>query len=196
LKLIVGLGNPGVSYRKTRHNVGRRLVETLVGEFKASWKQTLAPRSRWAEIHQARVSFLAAVPECFMNESGEAVRRLAGHFKIDFKSELLVVVDDAALPFGRLRLRARGSDGGHRGLRSIESALGSQDYARLRVGIAPAKPVEEPLEKYVLRSFKSEEERKLGEILRRGIESCKLWVTGPIERAMDQTNKPSRLASP
>ncbi len=131
-----------------------------------------------------------------MNESGEAVRRLAGHFKIDFKSELLVVVDDAALPFGRLRLRARGSDGGHRGLRSIESALGSQDYARLRVGIAPAKPVEEPLEKYVLRSFKSEEERKLGEILRRGIESCKLWVTGPIERAMDQTNKPSRLASP
>lgn len=186
----MGLGNPGIAYQKTRHNAGRRLVETLTEGSKASWKETFSLRSRWAEVHQDRFSFLVACPELFMNESGEAVGRLVSHFKIDFKAELLVVVDDAALPLGRLRLRARGSDGGHRGLRSIESALGSQEYARLRVGIAPDKPVEEPLEKYVLRPFRSEEERKLKEILRAGIESCKLWVTGSIEKAIAQTNKP------
>lgn len=191
MKLIVGLGNPGVSYRKTRHNVGCRLVETLAGEFNAPWKQALTLRSRWAEVHPSGASFLVAIPELFMNESGEAVGKLVNHFKIDFKSELLVVVDDIALPFGRLRLRARGSDGGHRGLRSIESALGSQEYARLRIGIAPPQAVEEPLEKYVLRPFRSEEERRLKEILRGGVESCKLWVRGPIEKAMDRTNKPA-----
>lgn len=192
MKLIVGLGNPGPLYAKTRHNIGRRLVEMLAENSKAQWKRASTLRSQWAEVHQDKISFLVAFPELFMNESGEAVRRLTAHFKIDFKSDLLVIVDDAALPLGRLRLRARGSDGGHRGLRSIESALGTQSYARLRVGIAPAQPVEEPLEKYVLRPFRVEEERKLKEILRQGIESCRLWLVGPLERAMDQTNHPSR----
>lgn len=192
MKLIVGLANPGVSYRKTRHNVGRRLVEILAKEFKAKWKRSLTLHSRWAEVRQNQdpIFFLLATPELFMNESGVAVRKLVDHFGIDFKSGLLIVVDDAALPLGRLRLRASGQDGGHRGLRSIEQALGNRNYTRLRIGIGPVKPVEEPLEKYVLRPFRAEEEEKLGEILRRGIESCRLWVIGPIERAMDQTNKP------
>ena len=191
MKLIVGLGNPGISYAKTRHNIGRRLVEVLASQSEARWKKTLSLHSRWAEIQPGKTPFLVAIPELFMNESGKAVRRLVDHLGIDFKSELLVVVDDAALPLGKLRLRASGQDGGHRGLRSIEQALGSRSYARLRVGIAPAQPVEEPLEEYVLHPFLSEEEKKLGEILKRGVESCKLWVTHSIGKAMDQTNKPA-----
>ena len=126
-----------------------------------------------------------------MNESGPVVRTLAAHFNIDFKSDLLVAVDDVALPLGTLRLRTSGQDGGHRGLRSIEEALGSPSYARLRIGIKPAHPLKEPLEEYVLSPFGSEEEKALGEILKRAVESCRLWLTESVAKAMDQTNKPT-----
>ena len=125
-----------------------------------------------------------------MNESGDPVKRLVEHFEIDFKSDLLVVVDDVALPFGKLRLRAEGSDGGHRGLRSIEEALGSQSYARLRIGIAPAESVKVPLEKYVLEPFRAEEEKELKKVLERGVEACRLWLSEPMERAMNFANNP------
>lgn len=170
--------------------MGRRLVETLAEKFKGKWKKAPLLHSQWAELDLSGVLGVAAFPELFMNESGIAVGALAAHFKIDFQSELLVVVDDAALPLGRLRLRPSGRDGGHRGLRSIEKSLESRNYARLRIGIAPAKLVEEPLEKYVLRSFRTEEERRLAEIFTRGIESCQLWASGPLSRAMDWSNKP------
>lgn len=190
MKLIVGLGNPGLRYVKTRHNVGRRLVETLAQISQGHWKQSSTLRSRWTEVRRGGISFLLAVPNSLMNESGEGIRRLAAHFGIDFKSDLLVVVDDAALPFGKLRLRASGQDGGHRGLKSVEKALGTQAYARLRMGIAPPHPVEESLERYVLEPFEPEEEKKLKKVIDRAIQSCNLWVRGPIERAMDWTNKP------
>lgn len=125
-----------------------------------------------------------------MNESGKVARLLVDHFKINFKSDLLVIIDDASLPLGRLRLRVKGQDGGHRGLRSVQEALESQSYARLRVGIAPSHSVEIPLEEFVLSPFEREEEEALKDILERGVESCRLWVKGPIERAMDRTNKP------
>ncbi len=201
MKLIVGLGNPGTRYTRTRHNVGRRLVETLASRLKASWKPHRALQARVAEVHPTRssperaraavkdgLSFLAATPELFMNVSGEAVRLLVYHFKIDPPSDLLVVVDDVALSFGRLRLRASGQDGGHKGLRSVEAALGNQDYARLRIGIAPSRATGQTLEKYVLSVFRPDEEKELPAILERGIESCLLWLTAPIERAMDRTN--------
>jgi PTH1 family peptidyl-tRNA hydrolase len=125
-----------------------------------------------------------------MNESGEAVRRLVAHFGIHFKSDLLVVMDDAALPLGRLRLRASGEDGGHLGLRSIERALGSQGYARLRIGIMPSHPTASSLEEFVLSPFEADEKHRLEEILRRSVASCRLWVTGSMAKAMDYTNKP------
>lgn len=191
MKLIVGLGNPGSRYAPTRHNVGRRVVETAARLSQASWKRSSALQAQWAEAAEDEVSFVLALVNSFMNESGGTVRRLAEHFNLDFKTDLLVVVDDAALPFGRLRLRASGQDGGHRGLRSIETALGSRAYARLRIGIGPERPVEQPLEDYVLEPFSREEEKELKEILSRAAESCRLWVTAPLARAMDWTNKPA-----
>ena len=188
MKLIVGLGNPGTRYTRTRHNVGRRLIETLASRVKAGWKSHRALQARVADAEQNELSFLLATPELFMNESGTAVRLLVHHFKINPPSDLLVVVDDVALSFGRLRLRANGQDGGHKGLRSVEAALGNQDYARLRIGIAPSRATGQTLEKYVLSVFRPDEEKELPSILERGIQSCLLWLTAPIERAMDRTN--------
>ena len=190
MKLIVGLGNPGSSYAKTRHNAGRRVVEALARESKIAWKPAKNLKSRWAEI-EGEDPFLLAFPELFMNESGEAVRLLVSHFGIDFKKDLLVIVDDAALPLGRLRLRASGTDGGHRGLRSIEEALGSRRYSRLRVGVGPSDSLTVPLEHYVLSPFEKSEEEKLKIILERCLESCRRWFKGPFERAMDWTNRPA-----
>lgn len=191
MKLVVGLGNPGSRYASTRHNVGRRVVETVAHLSQALWKRSPSLQAEWAEASEEEIPFLLALPNCFMNQSGGPIRRLIEHFNLNFKTDLLVVVDDVALPLGRLRLRASGQDGGHLGLRSIETALGSQSYARLRVGIASTELIEEPLEEYVLRRFSREEEKALKEILDRAAESCRLWLTAPLARAMDWTNRPS-----
>lgn len=190
MKLIVGLGNPGSAYSKTRHNIGRRVVESLARKCDAKWKEGKSLKSRWAEVGEKKDSFIFAIPNVFMNESGVAVRLLVDHFGIDFKSDLLIVVDDFALPFGKLRLRATGTDGGHRGLRSIEEALGNRSYARLRVGIGTSSDSERSLEAYVLSRFEEEEEEGLKDVIDRCVESCKLWVSGSVEKAMDRTNKP------
>lgn len=190
MKLIIGLGNPGPAYVKTRHNIGQRLVEALVQSSGARWKPQKNLRSKYVEANHGSETFIAALPESYMNESGEAVKRLVEHFRIDFKSDLLIVVDDVALPLGALRLRAGGSDGGHRGLRSVETALGSPSYARLRIGIAPAGPIQIPLEQYVLEPFKAAEEKELKKILERAAEACRLWLSEPMDRAMNFANNP------
>lgn len=191
MKLIVGLGNPGPSYVKTRHNIGRRVAQALAETFKGSWKKSKGLLASLCEIEVEKTPVALAVLDSFMNESGKPVSCLVKHFKVDFEKDLLVVIDDAVLPFGKLRLRAQGQDGGHRGLKSIQEALKSQNYARLRIGIAPPTPTEEPLEDYVLNPFRKEEEVRLKDILEQAAESCRLWVTGPITRAMDFTNKPN-----
>jgi len=130
-----------------------------------------------------------ALPGSFMNESGETVRKLIQHFETDPASDLLVVIDDVSLPFGKLRIRSQGSDGGHRGLRSVETHLGSQNYARLRVGIAPSAEIGVPLEEYVLSPFTSQEEKKLSGFLGEAGEACLLWLTQPMEKVMNKVNK-------
>ena len=190
MKLIVGLGNPGPPYAKTRHNIGQRVVGAFLQTSQTVWKKDKTLRARWIETKHESHPFIAALPESFMNESGEVVRKLVDHFQIDSSSDLLIVVDDVALPLGRLRLRASGEDGGHRGLKSIEETLGSRAYARLRIGIAPSSALRVPLEEFVLESFRAEEEKRLKEIIKRSVESCRLWVSESLEKAMNFTNKP------
>lgn len=125
-----------------------------------------------------------------MNESGRVLRKLVQHFKINPVSELLVVVDDVNLPFGRLRIRPGGSDGGHRGLRSIEAHLGTQDYGRLRIGIGPGNAINIPLEEYVLGSFTPEEEQRLAFLFQEAGRACLLWLSQPMEKVMNEVNKP------
>ena len=185
------MGNPGKQYAKTRHNLGRRVVEELAWAHQASWQLDRSFKARWAEIHSNNLSFLAATPDSYMNLSGESVHRLVTHFKINFKSDLLVVADDAVLPFGQLRLRGEGSDGGHRGLGSIEASLASQNYARLRIGIAPSTPSEKPLEEYVLEEFLPGEEKQIDPLLERAAHACFLWLAQPLEKVMNEVNQPA-----
>jgi len=193
-KLIVGLGNPGNRYTATRHNAGRWLIESLSGHLgvRLSGKKKL--QSSVAEAEWENQSVVLAHPETFMNLSGEAVYKLVRQHGIEVQQDLLVVVDDLALPFGCLRLRTRGSSGGHNGLKSIETVLGTSDFARLRIGIG--RPAEEneavgrnPVSDYVLSRFTPEEKAVFpGFLASRGIEACRLWISGSAEAAMSVVN--------
>ena len=188
IRLIVGLGNPGTKYEGTRHNIGREIVERIAGEhslkfLKKDSLQAAVARFRWQDQET-----ILAYPSTYMNLSGQAVRALVEHFKIHAETELLTVVDEAALPFGKLRLRMCGSDGGHKGLRSIEQALQTQAFPRLRLGIASEAGRGEPLENFVLESFSTEECRALPEFLQRGREACRLWIAEDPDKVMSAVN--------
>jgi len=134
VRLIVGLGNPGRQYANTRHNLGFRVVEEFVQRHGAAgWRKKFNARV----LHVDGWDTLAALPQTFMNASGESVQALSAFYKLQ-PGDLLIVCDDIALPFARLRMRRGGSSGGHNGLGSIIEALGTQDIARLRIGVGRA----------------------------------------------------------
>ncbi len=193
MKLIVGLGNPGQTYQGTRHNLGREAVSFLgeqssfVFSRKPAWMAVVAEGS-WKSSPVA-----LAWPETYMNVSGKAVAELVAAYNIAVETQLLVVVDDLALPFGKLRLRPAGSSGGHNGLKSIDAFLGNRPYARLRMGIGdprqePMPGGEVPAEKYVLAPFTPDEKRSLSGILERAADGCRLWFEEPVEKAMSVVN--------
>ena len=192
MKLIVGLGNPGARYSRTRHNVGRMAVESFAKHRRVSFSHEKSLDIFLGKWQEKSEEVLLAYPNVFMNVSGVVVKRLADGFAIDPEKDLLVVVDDAALPLGRLRLRAQGSDGGHNGLKSIEHEIGTLQYARLRLGIGTATsgtPSEtDPLEHFVLSDFESQEQAALHEIFQKTEKACELWIQGPIEAAMNIVN--------
>jgi PTH1 family peptidyl-tRNA hydrolase len=171
-------------------------MEFIAGEekvkfaFKKSRKAAVAPVSRHGE------ALYLAHPLTYMNLSGEAVAALVKYWKIAADKDLLIVVDDAALPFGKFRLRGEGSSGGHNGLASVEEHLGSREYPRLRIGIGsrekeagsgPAKP-DELLRDYVLSAFTTAEEKKMKELLGKGMEACRAWAAEPLAKAMNRVN--------
>lgn len=187
MKLIIGLGNPGKKYSATRHNAGRLLVEKIAVLHRKDWKAQPACQALTASFVWENQQVVLACPETFMNHSGEAVRSLVQFYKVDASKDLLIAVDDAALPFGTLRLRASGSDGGHNGLKSIQECLGDENYARLRIGInGPGE--HEMLEDYVLQTFGAGERRPFEEILEKAAEACRLWLTQPVEQVMNAVN--------
>ncbi len=192
MKIIVGLGNPGSSYTDTRHNAGRCLVEHLARHHRASFSKEHALHASVATVRLENDTLILAYPEIFMNVSGKAVRDLVFHYDLDFKKDLLVAVDDVALPFGRLRLRPRGSDGGHNGLKSVQDALASTDYARLRLGIGMPDAEEGvdpgPLEEHVLERFAPSEQKLLPAVYERGREACALWMERSLDDAMHIIN--------
>ncbi len=186
-KAIVGLGNPGSEYERTRHNAGWLLLDHLVGRW------GLAPYRR-AEQAVATTGTLQGVPvrllkpTTFMNRSGEALRALRSP-AWDPAADLLVLVDDVALPPGRFRLRGAGSPGGHNGLRSIEAGLRRQDYARMRIGVGTKPPEYEDLADWVLGRFTADERSALDGILDPMAEAVECWVAEGIEAAMTRFNR-------
>ena len=196
MKLIVGLGNPGDEYARTRHNIGRRLMEFIVEKEKVQFAFKKSQKAAIASVLWNGEAVHLAHPLTYMNLSGEAIATLVKYWKVAANKDLLIVVDDVALPFGKFRLRGEGSSGGHNGLASIEERLGGRGYPRLRIGIGPRenKTVAEPtgsnesLRDYVLSAFNAAEEKKMKELLKKGMEACRAWVAEPLTRAMSRVN--------
>jgi PTH1 family peptidyl-tRNA hydrolase len=186
LHLIVGLGNPGAEYAKTRHNAGFLLVEELADQWKADWKNERRFHARIARAERTNGRVLLCQPQTFMNLSGEAVGALKNFYQLP-QNRLLVAVDDADLPLGEIRLRPRGSSGGHHGLESIEQHLGSREFARLRIGIGRADGARE-ITDYVLAGFAADERELMAKVLERAANQAECWLDAGIEKAMNRFN--------
>lgn len=184
--LIVGLGNPGRKYIRTRHNVGFLLADSLAERARATWQDDKRSRSRIARIERNGRKAILCQPQTFMNSSGEAVRALADFYKI-LPGDLLVAVDDANLPLGTVRLRPGGSAGGHHGLESIDRHLGGSDFGRLRIGIGRRDGARE-ITGHVLGVFPESEMEILNLALARAADQAECWLDAGIEKAMNEHN--------
>jgi PTH1 family peptidyl-tRNA hydrolase len=183
MRLIVGLGNPGAEYEWTRHNLGFLLIDKLAAAANAAVKRRECRSlvgSATIEGERARL----VKPQTFMNLSGEAVACMLAKSEIaDPGKSLIVISDDLALPFGTIRLRARGSAGGHNGLKSIIAAIGTNEFVRLRIGIQPEHPVSDA-KAFVLEHFRKSERPEVEEILERSAEAVSTLLRDGITKAM------------
>lgn len=192
--LIVGLGNPGTRYHATRHNAGFMVLDRLRGRLSGGTARSRF-QTDFVETRAAERRVVLAKPQTFMNESGVAVGQLARWFKVP-RERLLVIYDDLDLPFGQIRVRANGSDGGHNGMTSIIQQLHSKDFARLRIGID--RPGSGSTVPYVLSNFTATEQRDLPMVLDRSVEAALAWLRDGIDVAMNEFNRrtePNDLSS-
>ncbi len=187
MKLIVGLGNPGREYRDTRHNVGFLTVDEIARRHRLTW--AIAP----SQVPDAFVvkrfgadPALLAKPLTFMNRSGDAVAALARYYDVDV-GDLLVVVDDVDLPFGRLRAKARGSAGTHNGLRSIVGRLGTTEFPRLRLGVGRGD-ARRDLADHVLSTFEAGEQADLDSFIARAADAAEMFAADGIAKVMNTYN--------
>jgi PTH1 family peptidyl-tRNA hydrolase len=179
--LIVGLGNPGSRYKFTRHNIGFMVLEKIAAQWEVDLKQKSFD-ALWNRGKIAGINVLLAMPQTYMNLSGNAARKLLAYFKMDI-SNLIVIHDDLDLPFGKLRLKTGGGDAGHKGLKSITTCLGSADFMRVRMGIG--KPSDKSrVEDYVLERFGSEEAAMLQQIIQLASEAATEIVLSGMQTAM------------
>lgn len=185
-KLIVGLGNPGERYQRTRHNVGAEVIREL--ERRLDVRAVRQGPARVARGNIAGHPAVLARPATFMNESGRAVASLVRRNDVADLADLLLVVDDLDLPLGALRLRATGSAGGHNGMKSVIGALRSQRFPRLRVGIGRPPPGEDPID-YVLTRFAPEERPAIAAIVRAAADAVECWVEEGIAETMNHFNR-------
>lgn len=187
MKWIVGLGNPGRAYEMTRHNIGFLVLDELAARngfsFRGSWRFP----ARIAKGTIGGESVRLVKPQTYMNRSGAVVGPMLRKGK-GSPADLLVVFDDTALDWGRLRVRAQGSAGGHNGVQSVLNVLGDGAFGRIRVGIG-SKPDKVPLSDYVLEPFTAEEQRELAEFVGLAADAVEMACTDGVERAMNHFNR-------
>jgi peptidyl-tRNA hydrolase, PTH1 family len=186
LHLIVGLGNPGAEYARTRHNAGFLLVEKLATQWRADWANERKFDARMAKGERGGRKVLLCEPQTFMNLSGETVGAVTEFYRLPVK-QLMVAVDDADLPLGEIRLRPAGSSGGHHGLESIEQHLGTREFARLRIGIGRRGSVRQ-ITGHVLGKFEATESELLEKVLDRASGQIDCWLEAGLQTAMSQFN--------
>jgi PTH1 family peptidyl-tRNA hydrolase len=184
MKVVVGLGNPGGRYAGTRHNVGFAVVDALAESPRASRFQSRF-HAQVAELIEEADKVLLVKPETFMNLSGRCVRQVMDFYQVPV-ADLLVVSDDINLPLGKIRARARGTHGGHNGLRDIQNHLGTTEYARLRIGVDA--PREDNAIDHVLGRFRSVERRVIDDAVQRAAQAVLVWAHQGIEACMNQFN--------
>lgn len=185
--MVVGLGNPGKQYEKTRHNAGFMAIEVLEKEFGASPfgnKQT-ATLSK-ANVNGVEVLFVK--PLTFMNLSGNAVNEVGSYYKIP-QDHIIVIADDVSMEVGRLRIRDKGSDGGHNGLKDIIRVLGSQQFVRIKIGVGQKPHPDYDLADWVLSRFPKEDLQKLEEVLQTVPGAVKLLLEGDVSTAQNRFNR-------
>ncbi|MEP6923302.1 MAG: aminoacyl-tRNA hydrolase [Pyrinomonadaceae bacterium] len=185
-RLIIGLGNPGAEYAQTRHNVGFMLIERLAEQANALVKRlncrALIGR---AEIEGERVELVK--PQTYMNLSGESVACLLKKDDSPSPAQMIVISDDLALPFGKIRIRKQGSAGGHNGLKSIISCVKTEEFIRLRIGIGSSHPVGEA-KSFVLEKFSKAEQKELEDILEQSTAAVRAVIRDGVEKAMAEFN--------
>ena len=185
--LIVGLGNPGADYAKTRHNAGFLLVEKLAAQWRSNWSNDRKFQARVSRAERGGKTVILAEPQTFMNLSGESVGALVKFYQLPLE-RILVVVDDADLPLGEIRLRPGGGTGGHHGLESVMQHVGSREYARLRIGIG-RKDAARQITGHVLGKFSPDESGLLDKVLERAAGQLECWLDAGIGKAMQLNGK-------
>jgi PTH1 family peptidyl-tRNA hydrolase len=186
LQLIVGLGNPGPRYARTRHNVGEVIIDALADRIGGRFS-THRSRSDVLSGRLAGARVVLVKPHAFMNESGAAVQSVAAFYKVPVE-RITVVHDELDLPYGTLRLKRGGGEGGHNGLRSVSQSLGSKQYQRVRFGIGRPPGRQDPAD-FVLRAFSTVERRELDMLIERAADATEALVTEGLEAAQNGYNE-------
>jgi len=192
MRLIVGLGNPGKVYSQTRHNIGSSIVKAIAKEYKVSLKKGIFSSCLNARLRILDQDVILAVPLVFMNLSGDAVRSLVKKHRVALEN-LLVVFDDLDLELGRLKVKPDGSSGGHNGLKSIISSLGSQNFCRLRIGIGRPQDQRADIARYVLSPFSKKEKNIVEQVTEISCQVVEFWVSQGISKTMNIFNQGQTL---
>ena len=190
MKLIVGLGNPGIEYQFTPHNLGFLTIDRIANDL------GVEVRNRQCRAVTARTTIgsdevLLAKPETYMNLSGLAVRELVAKYEVRPETDLIVIYDELDLPLGTIRIRQRGSSAGHNGVESLIGALGTQEFLRIRLGIAPDRKVSDSI-KYVLTPFRKAQLKVVDEVLDQAAEAVKVILTEGPGPAMNRFNRKNK----
>ncbi|WP_174615343.1 aminoacyl-tRNA hydrolase [Virgibacillus ihumii] len=185
MKCIVGLGNPGRKFKKTRHNIGFMVIDELAERH--NWKlktDKFNGKSVVEHIHGDKVALLK--PQTYMNLSGQSIRPLMDFYQID-PTEILVIYDDMDLPTGKIRLRQKGGHGGHNGVRSTIEHVGSKEFKRLRIGIGrPDSRM--PIIDYVIGNFSKEQQQDASDSIQTAADACEAWMEKPFNQVMNEFN--------
>jgi PTH1 family peptidyl-tRNA hydrolase len=184
--VIVGLGNPGKKYENTRHNAGFIMIDALADKYGISVKEKKHKALCGTGVIEG-VKVLLVKPETYMNLSGESVGEIMNFYKLDPEEEMLVVYDDISLAPGNIRIRKKGSAGGHNGIKSLIAHLGTQNYMRIKVGVGE-KPKDWDLADYVLGYFSEEDRKELKEVTGSVIQAAVLMMQGDADKAMNDFN--------
>lgn len=185
--MIAGLGNPKREYDNTRHNIGFALIDALADQYNISVMDMKHKALTGKGMINGQKVILVK-PLTFMNLSGESIRPIVDYYKIDVSTELIIISDDISLPPGQIRVRKKGSAGGHNGLKNIIQHLGSEEFQRIRIGVGE-KPAGYDLADYVLGHFSKEEQPLIREGIEKAMKAATMMLEGDVDRAMNEFNR-------